>query len=306
MTKRKIALVSTEDAAVLVAATLTDVCSDLKGLSNNRTAIFWHHQAGVDVTGAGYTVTSEVALIAETAHGLSVGDPVTFSASSGASINGVRTVATVPDANSYTVAAAGVADEAGPVTVTYFAKYTYPEAAWGGLMLPTVPGSATWAYKTLAGITPAPTSALNSTQEAAAKGKNANLYTTIGGLGQTHNGIMASGRFIDIQRGIDWLQARMEERIYSRLANSEKVPFTQAGFGIIEGEIRTQMQEGVDNGLLGPLLDSDSGEFFRVTVPRASAVSDADRALRALNGITVEAQIAGAIHTISMTINVKV
>lgn len=302
-TQDKIFVASSEDSDVITNVD-TDVASALKAAGYNRTAYQWHHEAGVDVTGASYTVTGGVATITEVGHGLKVGDPVTFSNSSGASIDGNNTVATVVDADNFTVETTA-ADEAGPATVDYFARYTFPEAAWVGYMLPSDPGSETWKFKQLTGISPVPRDSLTPSEEADALGKYANLYTRIAGVGATHEGVMASGRYIDIQRGIDWLEARIGEAVVTRLLNEPKVPYSDAGGAVLEGEIAAIMDEGVRRNVLGALLD-DTGDFYRITVPSVSSQSVADRQNRLFSGITAEAQMAGAIHKLAITVNAQV
>lgn len=299
----KIMLASSEDADVLTGVS-TDVASLLQTSAYHRTAYMWHHAAGIDITAASYTVTSGVATVQRVAHTLRVGDPVTFSNSSGSSIDGNNTVASIVDDDNFTVATTAV-DEAGPDTVDYFARYTFPEAAWAGTQLSTDPGSETWKFKLLAGIAPTPPTLLTSSQELLAKGKNANLYTTLGGVGHTHDGVMASGRFIDIERGIDWLDARIGEGIANRLLQEGKIPYSDAGGTILQGEIAAVLDQGVTNQLLGPLLD-DSGNFYVITVPKVNDQLAADRTARHFPGITAQAQLAGAVHTLAITVNANI
>jgi len=299
----KIFLGASEDADVLTAVD-TDIMSVLEGLAYNRTGYKWHHQAGVDVTAAGYTVTSGVATINETAHGLRVNDPVTFDTSSGASIDGNNTVATVVDADNFTCATTAI-DEAGPATVDYFARYTFPEAAWAGYILPSDPGSETWFGKQLSGIVATEKTLLTPTEESTALGKGANLYTPLAGVGHTHPGAMASGRFIDIQRGIDWLEARIGETLATRLLNEPKIPYTDAGVSIFHGDIAAVMDQGIANNLLGPLLD-DSGDLYRINMPKVADQLQLDRTNRYYPGITVEAQLAGAVQSLEITVNAQV
>jgi hypothetical protein len=292
-----------QDADVLTAVD-TDIASLIKAAEYDTTDYMWHFQGGLDVTGAGYTVTDGVATIEETGHGLAVGDPATFSNSSGASIDGNNSVASVVDSDSFTVATTAI-DEAGPDTVNYFANYMFPEAAWAGYMLPSDPGSETWKFKQLAGQKPSPTSALNPTEEAQVLSKNGNLYTTLGGVGFTHNGTMGSGRFIDIQRGIDWLDARISENIANLLLNAPKIPYTDAGAAAFEASIAEVLDLGVRNGLLGPLLD-DSGDFYRITIPKVASQTTADRQNRYFPGIVAQVQLAGAVHSLAITVNAQI
>jgi hypothetical protein len=178
----------------------------------------------------------------------------------------------------------------------------FADAAWMGRCFTFDPGNETWKFKTLATIT---ADNLTSSQRSAAIAKNCNLYVTIGGVDMTEEGKMASGGFIDIIRGTDWLQARIEERIFSKLVNLPKIPFTDPGIAIIEAELRAVLENAIREGVLsGDPLDPDSNDRERATrayivsVPRAIDVSPIDKANRLLPDITFEAVLAGAIHNI--------
>jgi len=173
----------------------------------------------------------------------------------------------------------------------------YPEAAWIGSQLPEQPGSNTWKFKSLAGVT---VSALSSTQSGAVKDKNANTYERIGGVSITSEGRMAGGEFIDVIIFVDWLEARMRESIFFRLVNTKKIPYTQAGITIIENEIRRVLAEGITTGGLAPNPQPT------VTVPNVLSIDPNLRALRTLEGISFEARLAGAIHFVKVRGTVSV
>lgn len=301
---KKIFLCSSEDSEVHETAT-DDVASLLKAGGYERSAYLWHYQAGVDVTGASYAVVNGVATIVEASHGLNIGDPIVFVGSTGESSDGIdgdNTIATVAtDGNSFTVLTDAI-DTTGSETVNYFARYTFPEAAWAGRQLSSTPGSETWKFNQLSGVNPSPGSILTPAGELRALAKNANLYTTLGGVGHTHEGVMASGRFIDVQRGIDWLEARLGEAIANRLLNAQKIPYTDAGGTILQAEIASVLDRGITNGLLGPLLDN-SGRFYNIHIPKVADQLQADRSARHFPGITVQAQLAGAVHSLNITVN---
>lgn len=167
----------------------------------------------------------------------------------------------------------------------------YPEAAWIGGQLPEEPGSNTWKFKTLAGVT---VSSLNSTASSAVKDKNANTYERVGGVSITSEGTMSGGEFIDVIIFVDWLEARMRESIFFRLVNTKKIPYTQAGVTIIENEIRRVLAEGITNGGLAPNPQPT------VSVPNVLAIEANLRATRTLEGITFEGRLAGAIHFVKV------
>jgi hypothetical protein len=156
-----------------------------------------------------------------------------------------------------------------------------------GDRFPSSPGSSTWMFKTLVGIT---VDSITSTQSTNIRNKNGNTYETVGGVNITREGKVASGEYIEVIRGVDWLESRMEERIYSRFVNLPKIPYTNAGIAIIEAEVRAQLQEAVVAGVI------DGEQAITVTVPLISEISVNDRANRILPAITFEAKLAGAIH----------
>jgi hypothetical protein len=171
------------------------------------------------------------------------------------------------------------------------ADTNYPEAAWVGYQLQEQPGSNTWAYKTLSGFT---VSKLSDTESKNIQDKNGNTYETVGGLNTTVGGKMFGGEFIDIMVFVDWLEQRMKERLWFRMANSKKIPYTAAGAAIIEAEIRAQLNDGIR---AGGLADSPAPI---VTVPDVLSVSANLRAQRIFEGITFEARLAGAIHFVKI------
>jgi len=169
------------------------------------------------------------------------------------------------------------------------AATAYPEAAWFGVQLPTAPGSSTWAFKTLAGI---PVVDMSSTQRTNAFNKNVNTYELRGGVNITKDGQVSSGEYIDIIRGVDWLQARMTERVYLLLTNSPKIPYTDAGVGIVEAEVRAQLDAAIAQGVIA--IDP----AYTVTVPLVKNISTNDKANRFLPDVRFEGTLQGAIHSI--------
>ena len=167
----------------------------------------------------------------------------------------------------------------------------YPEAAWIGRVAPETPGSVTWKFQRLVGITP---DDLNATQIANLTANGLNFFETVAGVNIiSGEGVMAGGEFIDVIRGSDKLQTRMAERIFTLLVNADKIPFTNKGIAAIENEIRAELQISVDEGFLEP------GSVV-VTVPDIDSVPSADKAVRFLDGMSFSADLAGAIHKVSI------
>lgn len=169
------------------------------------------------------------------------------------------------------------------------AATVYPEAAWIGALLPKDPGSENWAFKSLNGIS---ASNLTTNQRANAYAKKANSYETRNGLNVTRQGTMASGEYIDVIIGIDWLVAELAGEIFLQLANSPKIPFTDAGIAAVESKIKFVLQKSVSRQVLTTP--------YVVVVPKAADVSAQDKAARSLTGVTFTAPLAGAINSVSI------
>lgn len=167
----------------------------------------------------------------------------------------------------------------------------FPEAAWAGRLLPEDPGSETWAFKTLAGIA---TDNLTTNQINILDGKNINHYTLTAGVSIMRQGRVAAGEWIDVMRFVDWLKARMQERIYEQLVNLLKIPYTDQGVAIIENLVRAQLQEGIRVGGLA------QDPAPTVTVPKVADISTTDKANRLLPDVKFDATLAGAIHKINI------
>jgi hypothetical protein len=164
----------------------------------------------------------------------------------------------------------------------------YGNAAWVGRVAPKDPGSVTWKFKELTGVTP---SSLTPTQETNLGGNKGNYYTTIGGLGVTIEGVAASGEFLDIVHGTDWLVARIQERVFGILANADKVAYEDPEVDSLVGEIFSVLESAV-----GPPRKFLRAGTLSVTAPKVADVAVEDRAARLLPDIRFGAEYAGAIH----------
>lgn len=162
------------------------------------------------------------------------------------------------------------------------------ESAWSGYIFTFDPGSANWAHKQLSGV---PVYNLTTAQRNTALGKKANLFETVAGLDVTRFGTVGSGEYIDIIRGTDWLEARIQERVYTVIANSVKVPYTDAGVQSIVAEVESALEEAVDVGLLSE---------YNVTFPKVVDIAANDKVDRLLPDINFTATYAGAINKVEI------
>jgi hypothetical protein len=179
------------------------------------------------------------------------------------------------------------------------ASTSYPECAWFAGNLALDAGTATWKFKQLDGFD---TSTLSDGQRSAARAKYCNLYETYGDTDMTAEGQCASSEFIDVIRGIDWLESTMSNNIFDLLVNAPKIAYTNAGIAAVEAEVRSALDDAIDVGLLRPSPDDYEGSRYRVTVKDVADISAADRSNRLLPGdaITFDAKLAGAIHKVEV------
>lgn len=171
------------------------------------------------------------------------------------------------------------------------------EGAWLGGVLPTVPGSSNWAFKTLVGIS---ADVLSSSQllyiygnpEAGTFGKNCNCYSQVGGQNITQMGQMVGSQYIDITVGIDWLVATIQTNIYSQLVQLPKIPYTDVGMTVVMQQVKAAIDLGVLNGLI------DGSSPITISAPAVLSVPSSQRANRIAPTITFSCRLQGALNAV--------
>jgi len=164
----------------------------------------------------------------------------------------------------------------------------YPDAAWLGRCLPQKPGGINWAYKTLASIT---VDDLTATQAANIHNKYAASYETMGGVNVTRYGGVGDGDFLDITRGVNWLQVRLEEYIFGLLATEDKVPYTDKGIAAVVAKMKKGFELGITNNFLISYI---------IQAPTAASISTEDKAARLLDNIKFTAIASGVINKVNI------
>lgn len=168
----------------------------------------------------------------------------------------------------------------------------YKMAAWVGLMAPKDPGSATWKFKEGNAIS---ANKFTSAEKKNIQDKNGNIYITVAGFNIFEEGVVSSGEYIDIMRGTDWIQARIQEQVFGLLVSSDKVPYTDGGIESIGLQVEEVLDRAVDRLIL---VGGEDGPI--VTVPKRSETTKADRAARFLRDVTFTGNYAGAIHKVQI------
>lgn len=171
----------------------------------------------------------------------------------------------------------------------------FADAGIMGLCFTFTPGEETWKFKTIAG---APVASYTPTQRTNLRAKNVNFYETTSGVNMFEEGYCSSGDYIDFVRYLDFLEARIQERVFGKLSTAKKVPFNDDGIAIVSTEVKGQLQSDENRDAI------NAG--WSVAVPKLSAVALADKSTRTLRDVTFSAVYAGAIHSVKIDGTVSV
>lgn len=159
---------------------------------------------------------------------------------------------------------------------------------------------------------------LNSTQANAAEGNHANVFVVYNNdTAIIEQGVSTSGQYTDTIVGLDWLKGEMQNDLYTALyVSPTKIPMTDAGNHVLATVIETTCDKGVNNGLIGPgrwnvggfgaLKQNDNlPKGYYVFQPLVASMSAADRAARKSVPFQVAVNLAGAIHSVNVSILVN-
>jgi hypothetical protein len=164
-------------------------------------------------------------------------------------------------------------------------------AAILAVSLQAKPGSATLAFKTLAGISAYP---LTSAQETNLRGKNVNRYVTVAKVDTTLDGTTAAGEWADTIRFRDWQISDIQVSVFGGFLNNPKIPFTNPGAEIIAGCVRSSLARGVENQGLSATPKPT------VTTPDVDTLDPTVRQTRRLPNVKFRARLAGAIQAVDI------
>lgn len=176
----------------------------------------------------------------------------------------------------------------------------YAALAWMAKCFGYDPGTETWNMKELASVVP---SALSGEQKKSLKNGKINTYLRYAGSNVMIGGYVLAGEWIDVIRFRDWLKNEMQMNVFNAIKVNRKVPFTDNGIGMIEGAMERTLKEGQDiGGIALTEYDNNDNEIpgFKVTVPKAADLTEAERKSRVLTGCRYTARLAGAIHVVEI------
>ena len=161
-------------------------------------------------------------------------------------------------------------------------------------------GTETWHLKELKLVTP---SVLTTEQKNTLASKNINSYLRYANVNCSIGGKTLGGEWIDVIRFADWLKAKIQINAFNALRQNPKLPFTDAGIGLIEGAVLSALSEGTSVGGISPTeFDDDGNEIagYTVKMPRALDFEEGARKTRKLTGCEYTARLAGAIHLVEI------
>lgn len=161
-----------------------------------------------------------------------------------------------------------------------------------GMGFPQTEGSITWANKVITGVQ---LSGYTVAEETELLDANINYLTEELGYTITQFGRTLSGSNIDITRSKDWLKNRIKEGLTYALVNSKKIPFTNKGLATISSALD---QVGVQ------AVQQDMLSSYSVSIPDISDIPLADKSNRVLRNVIFNAQLSGAVETISIELQI--
>jgi hypothetical protein len=179
----------------------------------------------------------------------------------------------------------------------------YPEM---GMLRPLatvqIPGQTTLHGQQLYGIAVDKDSTLTNSESLIVRGKNANTYELIGGVGFVRDGKVFSGEFVDNVDLARWFKARLQENVYqlvvSKARANTKVPYTNSGIAMVGDRIIEVVNQGINGGVFNG--DFNNGLGYILELPALEEIPTNDRANRVLNGVKITVQTTGAIYTINI------
>lgn len=170
-------------------------------------------------------------------------------------------------------------------------------------------------FKTLTGVTP--DADMDSTTADKLDALGINYYTNFGTKAMLAEGWMLGQVYwADEVIGLDWLKNKIQTNTFNAFAQLKKIALSDAGVTTVKGYIDAVMRLAVNNGLVGPgTWEGDAvgqlatGDYlesgYYIYADSVSTLSADDKKARKCPPITVCAHLAGAIHSVQITVNTE-
>lgn len=178
------------------------------------------------------------------------------------------------------------------------------DAALIGATATLTVGLVTWKFRKLKGIT---ADQITVQEKSAIDRVHAIAYIEVSGQGETSEGWVLSGDYIDSLHGDLWVKTNMGDKIQKYLQNTDKVPYDQRGINALAAICSQVLQQAYEQGIVleQEVYDSNTGETqstgkgdYSVTATPRSAQSQKDLSARHYGGLSFRYHRSGAIHTV--------
>ncbi len=111
----------------------------------------------------------------------------------------------------------------------------------------------------------------------------------------TSEGKTAAGEYADIVDSNDYIIQNIAYKTQKIFNNNNKVPYTNAGIGMLEAEVQAVLSNGYKNGMIAE--DDDGKPLYATSFALRSQTTEVDRATRNYPYGKFNFELAGAIHT---------
>lgn len=167
-------------------------------------------------------------------------------------------------------------------------------------------GSVTWKFRKLKGIT---AQRVTVQEKKAIDRVHAIAYIIVNGQGETSEGWVLSGDYIDSLHGDLWVKTNVGAKLEKYLQDTDKVPYDQRGINALAAIVSQVLQQAYEQGIIleQEVYDENTGETqstgkgdFTVTATPRSAQSQMDLSKRHYGGLSFRYHRSGAIHTVTV------
>lgn len=165
-------------------------------------------------------------------------------------------------------------------------------------------------FKNLVGIT---TAGISETQLGVLQSKRYNVFTRVGNNSRTvRDGVEADPNwYIDDLVNLDNFKEELQVNVYNVFLREKKVPYTVNGVTLLEDACDQICRRYVLNGTFAarPVLDDTRKSGVRIdpaytiTSTALELITAAERAARVGPPITIDGNLAGAIHSVNIGVN---
>jgi len=154
------------------------------------------------------------------------------------------------------------------------------------------PGSLTFKFKGVQGVRASEIRATDLTELHRNSGFS---YIRKKGVLQTTEGTATNGEYIDIVMAAHWIKVRMEEEAARVAVNTKKIHYDRRGIALLVSIVDKVLHIAGRMGIVR--VDENDNYVYSITALRRDQVLPNEVANRVYNGIDWEIEIAGAIHS---------